>query len=77
MMKLSHPESMWLLISDDLTGLLQMGQSTAMVAVVVPITESQRASLVCYATWQWTLGCGELSSVGWQIRIMHGMKHGR
>jgi hypothetical protein len=29
--KLVQPESMWLLISDDLTGLLQMGQSTAMV----------------------------------------------
>lgn len=27
--KLTHPESMWLLISADLTGLLQMGQSTA------------------------------------------------
>lgn len=30
-MKLLHPESMWLLISEDLTGWLQIGQSTAMV----------------------------------------------
>jgi hypothetical protein len=47
-MKLLHPESMWLLISEDLTGLLQMGQSTAMVAVAVPSTESQRASLAWF-----------------------------
>lgn len=31
-MKVVQPESMWLLISEDLTGLLQMGQSTAAMA---------------------------------------------
>lgn len=53
-MKLTQPESMWLFISEDLTGLLQMGQSTAIVGgyyIQKPKTIKQRGG--CVVMWCW------------------------